>query len=299
MAEAVGAPKPMAPRPRAPNVRSDNEPGGSRGRGPMPAIGMRAALRRLVRFGGDRNTRLYYAACVSLLVVAAGLRFHNLSEHYLWNDEAVTANISRGTLSEVISGTRCCNSPPILYPLVLYAVQKIQSTHFSVRVVPATASVLVVAVMLLWLPRLGVARGAAFLAALLATLSVEAIRHAQDAREYSIDALVTGPRCLATPVLRPPNTPDCTLPPPSPDAYSPFARRRSPPARPGSPTTNCPRKRGKLSTTSASTNRSLYSGNWPVFLHFLDRTASPGLRSSLRKLYPRPTPVLSKRQERI
>ena len=44
--------------------------------------------------------------------------------------------------------------------------------------------------MLLWLPRLGVARGAAFLAALLATLSVEAIRHAQDAREYSIDALV-------------------------------------------------------------------------------------------------------------
>ena len=82
----------------------------------MPAITMRAVLRRIVRFGGDRNTRLYYAACVSLLVVAAGLRFHDLSEHYLRFDEAVTANNSRGTFSETISNTRCCNSNPILYP---------------------------------------------------------------------------------------------------------------------------------------------------------------------------------------
>ena len=151
---------------------------------------MRAVLRHIVRFGGDRNTRLYYAACACLLVLAAGLRFHDLSEGYLRIDEAAAAMYSRGTFSETISNTRCCNSSPILYPLVLYAVQKIESTHFSVRFAPATASVLVVAVMLLWLPRLGVARGAAFLAALLATLSVAAIRHAQDGREYSIDALV-------------------------------------------------------------------------------------------------------------
>ena len=190
MAEAVGVPKPMAPRPRAPNVRSDYELGGSRGGGPMPAIGMRAALRRIIRFRRDRKTRLYYAACACLLVVAAGLRFHDLSAHYLRHDEAVTANNSRGTLSEVVSGTRCCNSHPILYPLVLYAVQKVESTRFSIRILPATASVLTVAVMLLLLPRLGVARRAAFLAALLAALSVEAIRHAQDVREYSIDALV-------------------------------------------------------------------------------------------------------------
>ena len=44
--------------------------------------------------------------------------------------------------------------------------------------------------MLFLLPRLGVARWAAFLAALLATLSVAAIYHAQDARECSIDALL-------------------------------------------------------------------------------------------------------------
>ena len=44
--------------------------------------------------------------------------------------------------------------------------------------------------MFFLLPRLGVARGAAFLAGLLATLSIAAIEHAQDAREYSIDALL-------------------------------------------------------------------------------------------------------------
>ena len=146
--------------------------------------------RRIVRFSRDRKACLYYAACICLLVVAAGLRFHDLSETSLRYDEARTANMSRGALSEIVPDIRCCNSLPILYPLVLWAVQKVESTLFSVRIVPATASVLTIALMLLLLPRLGVARGAAFLAALLATLSVEAIRHAQDVREYSIDALL-------------------------------------------------------------------------------------------------------------
>ena len=154
------------------------------------AMAMRSMARRIVRFGRDHKTHLYYAACVCLVVAAAGLRFHDLSEKSLRHDEAAAAKFSSGALSEVILDTRCCNSSPILYPLLLYAVQKVESTPFSVRIVPATASVLTVALMLFWLPRLGVARGAAFLAALLATLSVEAIRHAQDAREYSIDALL-------------------------------------------------------------------------------------------------------------
>ena len=156
----------------------------------MQTMDMRAIARCIVRFSRDRKTCLYYAACVVLLVAAAGLRFHDLSEHWLRFDEAAAANYSRGALSEVISNTRYSNSSPILYPLVLYAVQKVESTIFSVRIVPATASVLIVAVMLFLLPRLGVARGAAFLAGLLATLSIAAIEHAQDAREYSIDALV-------------------------------------------------------------------------------------------------------------
>ena len=156
----------------------------------MQAIGMRAMARRIADFSHDRKTRLYYAACICLLVAAAGLRFHDLSEHQLRFDEAVVANHSKGTFSETIFNTRYRHSSPILYPLVLYAVQKVESSIFSIRIVPATASVLTMAALLFFAAALGVSRRAAFLAALLATLSVEAIRHAQDAREYSIDALL-------------------------------------------------------------------------------------------------------------
>ncbi len=146
---------------------------------PVPARPVRVSPERLV-----------LTAFVCLLVVAAGLRFYDLPGDSVWYDEAVAANNSSGTLSEVVHNTRDHNSSPILYPLALWAVQKVDVSDFSIRVLPATASVLTVAVMLFLLPRLGVARGAAFLAALLATLSVAAIEHAQDAREYSIDALL-------------------------------------------------------------------------------------------------------------
>ncbi len=134
--------------------------------------------------------RLALAAFLSLLIAATALRFYDLPGHDLWYDEAVASNNSSGALSEVVPNTRQRNSSPILYPLALWAVQKVDVSAFSVRVLPATASVLTVAVMLFLLPRLGIARGAAFLAALLTTLSVAAIYHAQDAREYSIDALL-------------------------------------------------------------------------------------------------------------
>ncbi len=134
--------------------------------------------------------RPYYVACVCLLIVAVALRFYDLPEDSLRYDEMIAANNSKGTFSEVISNTRHFNSSPILYPVVLYAVQKVESTRFSVRVVPAVASVLTIAVMLFLLPRAGFSRWAAFLAAILAVFSVAAIRHAQDVREYSVDALV-------------------------------------------------------------------------------------------------------------
>ena len=127
---------------------------------------------------------------VGLLVVAAGLRFYDLSGNSVWYDEVAASRNAGGALSEVIPNTRYGNTSPILYPLALWAVQKVDISAFSIRLLPATASVLTVAVLLFWLPRLGVNRWAAFLAALLSTLSVAAIYHAQDAREYSIDALL-------------------------------------------------------------------------------------------------------------
>ena len=130
----------------------------------------------------------YNAAALCLLVVALATRFHGLSDHALWYDEAVAANNSRGTFAYVFELTHRFNTSPILYPIALWVIQQVDSSTFSVRLLPATASVMTVAVLLFLLPRAGVGRITAFLAALMATLSVEAIRHAQDVREYGIDA---------------------------------------------------------------------------------------------------------------
>lgn len=132
----------------------------------------------------------YHAAALCLLVVALATRFYGLSDHALSYDEAIAANNSRGTFADVFGNTHWYNTSPILYPIALYAIQQVDSSAFSVRLLPATASVMTVAVLLFLLPRVGVGRITAFLAALMATLSVEAIRHAQGVREYGIDAFL-------------------------------------------------------------------------------------------------------------
>ncbi len=134
--------------------------------------------------------RLVLAAFVGLLIAAAVLRFYDLTGGSIWYDEAVASDNASRSFTEMVEDTRNRNSSPILYPMALWVVQKVNVSAFSVRLLPAMASVLTVAAMLFLLPRLGIPRGAAFLAALPAALSVAAIYHAQDAREYSIDALL-------------------------------------------------------------------------------------------------------------
>ena len=135
------------------------------------------------------KARRWTIAGVCLLIAAVALRFYNLSESSLRFDEAKAALNAGGSLTGVLLHTRNENTSPILYPLALWAVQKAASTDFSVRLLPAAGSALTVAALLFLMPRVGVPRRAAFLAALLAALSAVAIEHAQDAREYSLDAL--------------------------------------------------------------------------------------------------------------
>ena len=155
------------------------------------AVSVRAivAARRVVA-SACRSKDFYWVACLCLVAVAGYLRFRGLSDNSLRFDEAVAAHNSRGSLWEVLPNTRHANSSPIVYPLVLYAVQLVESSAFSVRAVPAAAGTMAVAALVFLLPRVGVARPVAFLAGVMLTVSAEAIRHAQDAREYSVDALL-------------------------------------------------------------------------------------------------------------
>ena len=151
----------------------------------------------LRRIASAVNARRYVIGGVCLLIAAGALRFYDLGANSLWYDEAVTSLHSQGTLSDVVDNTRYGianvtrygTNAPILYPIALWAVQQIESSNFSVRVVSATASLLTVGALLFLMPRVGVPRRAAFLAALLAAVSVAAIEEAQDASVHSLGAL--------------------------------------------------------------------------------------------------------------
>lgn len=125
-----------------------------------------------------------------LIIAAAASRFHELAEFSLRHDEAMASEISAVPLSELLQNINKWHSTPTLYPLALWLTQKVETSTFSVRVLPAAASALSVAAMLLLFPAAGLRRDAVLPAALLALVSVAALRHAHDAREYSIDALL-------------------------------------------------------------------------------------------------------------
>lgn len=137
-----------------------------------------------------RNAALGYAVAASLVLVAAAvLRFDGLGESSLGMDEARAAVWAQGSLAEVVEYTRY-NTSPILYPIALHLVQKIETSPFAVRFLPALASTLTVAALLFLLPSAGVSRRAAFLSGTLAAVSVAAITEAHGVREYSLDALL-------------------------------------------------------------------------------------------------------------
>lgn len=132
----------------------------------------------------------YYPAAILLLILAAALRFYDLAGNTIYHDEAVASFYTRGTFSQLLDNTRANNASAIAYLLLLFLVQKVEISPLSIRLVPAIASLLTVAALLFLLPRVGLSRPAAFLAALLLTLSTAAIEYAQYAREYSLDTLL-------------------------------------------------------------------------------------------------------------
>ncbi len=137
-----------------------------------------------------RESTLYYVACVVLVVAAAVPRFYALPSDGLRADEAIASLNAQGSFGELIENTRTQNSSPILWPIGLWLIQKIEVSRLSIRLAPAVASTLTVAALVVLLPLAGVRRSVAFPAGVLMAVSVAAIHEARDVREYSIDALL-------------------------------------------------------------------------------------------------------------
>lgn len=136
--------------------------------------------------------RIFLLASILIILLAASLRVYHIAQRSLWLDEAIAANISRGTLPETLTLTRGLHSAPITDPLILYAVEKVSSGPLAVRMPSLVASVLAVFLMLCFVTIPSIDCKTAGLAALMLTVSAAQIRYAQEVREYSLSVLYAG-----------------------------------------------------------------------------------------------------------
>ncbi len=136
--------------------------------------------------------RIFLAIGILIVLLAASLRIYRISQRSLWLDEAIAANISRGTLSETLILTRGFHSAPIIHPAVLYAVEKVSASPLAVRLPSLLASVLAVVLLLCFVTIPVIDHKTAGLAALMLTVSATQIRYAQEVREYSLGVLYAG-----------------------------------------------------------------------------------------------------------
>jgi hypothetical protein len=161
---------------------------------------------------GPSARRFFFIGALFLLTIATVLRVYHVGVRSLWFDEALTANISRGgltdveqsfgigkgarvttnisggTLAGVLEATQLLSSAPVIHPYILYLMQKAGGGPVAVRAPSVLASLLAV-LMMLAMVRVKVSHIAALLSAAILTVSASQIRYAQEVREYSLSVL--------------------------------------------------------------------------------------------------------------
>ena len=136
-----------------------------------------------------RQIRVFLLCATMILLLAALLRTYHIAQRSLWLDEAIAANISRGTLGQTLILTRDLHSAPITDPLILYAIEKVNAGPLAVRIPSLVASMLAVFLMLCFVTIPSIDYKMADLAALMLSVSAAQIRYAQEVREYSLSVL--------------------------------------------------------------------------------------------------------------
>ena len=131
-------------------------------------------------------------AVLVLTGVAAALRFATIGEQSYWYDEAITASMLDGSLAEVFRGVVDTESTPPLYYVVAWLwAQVVGSDETQLRSLSALAGTLVIPVAfaagrIVATARIGLA------AAVLAAISPMLVWYSQEARAYSLLALLGG-----------------------------------------------------------------------------------------------------------
>jgi uncharacterized membrane protein len=126
----------------------------------------------------------YVILSAMILLAGVSLRFYHLGNRSLWYDEAVTANISRGSFQQMLQLTRKV-SAPIVHPFFLYLTERIASGAWMVRFPPTLASLAAV-LMMLAMTKARINTWAVLFASAILSLSASQVRYAQEVREYSL-----------------------------------------------------------------------------------------------------------------
>jgi mannosyltransferase len=133
---------------------------------------------------------------ILILLLATGLRFHQLDAQSFWNDEGNSARLSERSLDLIIEGTASDIHPPLYYLLLRGWRELVGESEFGLRSLSAFAGVLTVAgVMGLGSvigKRLSVnGNRLTVVAGVVTAVSPPLIYYSQEARMYSLLALWT------------------------------------------------------------------------------------------------------------
>ncbi|MGB1250091.1 MAG: glycosyltransferase family 39 protein [Candidatus Promineifilaceae bacterium] len=132
-------------------------------------------------------------ALIFILLLATGLRFHNLDAQSFWNDEGNSARLSERPVRLIIEGTASDVHPPLYY-LILHGYRGlVGGTEFALRSVSAFAGVLLVALtvpLAAYMRRSSKARQSSsivgLVSALLVAINPALVYYSQETRMYML-----------------------------------------------------------------------------------------------------------------
>lgn len=136
-----------------------------------------------------RSSWLHGAALPAVIAAGAILRFAALGRHSFWLDEAYGADVARQPLATLLAGRVGDGHTPPLYYVLLHLWMRLGDGDAWLRALSATLSVAILVLAAWWLRRRFGARIALLGTALLA-ISPHQVYFAQEARMYSLAALL-------------------------------------------------------------------------------------------------------------
>ncbi len=135
---------------------------------------------------------------IGLILLAAAVRFGTLGAKGFWGDELSTVDLVHRSMSHMLTGIGNLESTPPLYYLVSWLwVKVVPGTEVGIRAVPAICGVALVPVAY-WIGRELTNARAATIAAGLVAVNPFLVWYSQEARSYSLLALLSAIGLLLT-----------------------------------------------------------------------------------------------------